>query len=145
MPKAVGARRSTSWAAALAMVAPWHHAAAATLVICRTFDIASPSTANLVIPAGSLFRDNGRADDPLAGLGGDRWQLRLETITTAIMRPLQQCARVPARVTGDSSVKTVSVGDNRAFVYAGSADLLNATDPSEDLLSLKATVLDQIP
>ncbi len=120
-------------------------AAAATLRVCRTFDIASPLMANLVIPAGTLFRDNGRADDPLAAFTRDYWQLRLETIAPAIMQPLQQCAQVLVRVTSDSSVKSVAAADNRAFVYAGSSDLLEQSQPSEELLSLQATVLDRVP
>jgi len=118
--------------------------AADSIQICRTFDIASPLMSNLLIPAGSLFRDNGRLDDPLASFTGDRWQLRLETVVPAIMPPLQQCIRVVARVTGDSSVKSVAGADNRAFVYAGSSNLLDLSEPSEDLLSLKATVVDQV-
>jgi hypothetical protein len=118
---------------------------AATLLICRTIDAATPVERNLTIPAQSVFRDNGRADDPLAPFGNDRWQLRLETIQPAVMVPLQACARVLVRVASDSSVKTVSAADNRAFVYAGSNDLLNQTPPSEDLISLKASVLDQVP
>ena len=122
-----------------------HGAAAATLQVCRTFDIAAPLKSNFVVPAGSLFRDNGRADDPLAQFTGDLWQLRLETIADAIMPPLQQCVRVLVRVTSDSSVKSVAAADDRTFVYSGSSDLLTATDPSETLLSLKATLLDQVP
>jgi hypothetical protein len=120
-------------------------ARAATLVVCRTVDIGTPIMRDLTIPALTVFRDNGRADDPLAPFGNDRWRLRVETAAAAVLIPLQQCVRVPARVTSDSSVKTVSAADNRAFVYAGSNDLLDQTPPSEDLLSLRASVLDQIP
>jgi hypothetical protein len=136
--------RALPAAFAIAILLLCHHAFAGTLLICRTFDIASPSAADLVIPAGSIFRDNGRADDPLASLGEDRWQLRLETIATAILPPLQQCARVLARVTSDSSVKAVASADDRALVYVGSSNLLDTTAVSEDLLTLKASVLDQI-
>src|SRR3954465_4959970 len=55
-------------------------ALAGTLRICRTFDIASPLMTGLLIPASSLFRDNGRSDDPLAAFTQDYWQLRLETV-----------------------------------------------------------------
>ena len=100
---------------------------------------------NLVIPAGTLFRDNGRADDPLAAFTGDRWQLRLETVAPAILPPLQQCVQVLVRVTSDSSVKSVAAADNRTFVYSGSGSLLDQPETSEDLLSLQASVLDQVP
>jgi hypothetical protein len=124
----------------------WPHAvAAATLLVCRTFDIASPLMSNLVIPAGSLFRDNGRADDPLAAFTGDYWQLRLETIAPAIMPPQQQCLLVLVRITSDSSVKSVAAADNRTFVYSGSSSLLDQPETSEALLSLKASVVDQVP
>jgi hypothetical protein len=95
---------------------------------------------DLVIPANSLFRDTGRSDDPLAAFTNDIWQLRLETITVAILQPLQQCVTVQVRVTSDSSVKSVAPADNRMFVYAGSNNLLDLARPSEDLLSLKGTV-----
>jgi hypothetical protein len=133
-------------ATVLAMALAWPDgAAAATLLVCRTFDIASPLMSNLVIPAGTLFRDNGRADDPLAAFTRDYWQLRLETIAPAIMPPLQQCARVLVRVTSDSSVKSVAAVDNRAFVYAGSNLLLDKPLESEELLTLTGKVLDQVP
>jgi hypothetical protein len=119
--------------------------AAATLKICRTFDIASPLKTNLLIPAGSLFRDNGRTDDPLAAFTGDRWQLRLETIVPAVLPPLQQCVPVLVRVTSDSSVKAVAAADNRSFVYSGSSNLLDPSPPTEDLLSLSGAVIDQVP
>ena len=128
------------------MALAWPNGAAAgTLLVCRTVDIASPLNSNLVIPAGTLFRDNGRADDPLAAFTRDYWQLRLETIVPAIMPPLQQCVRVLVRVTSDSSVKSVAAADNRAFVYAGSSNLLDPSEASEELLSLQATVLDRVP
>ncbi len=101
--------------------------------------------AKLTVPAGSLFRDNGRADDPLAAFNGDKWQLRLETITAAVISPLGTCARVQVRVTSNSSVKTVSVADNRTFTYAGSALLLDRPLESEELLTTKGRVLDQVP
>jgi hypothetical protein len=117
---------------------------AATLEVCRAISVAEP-LAKLTVPAGSLFRDNGRADDPLAAFNGDKWQLRLETITDAIIVPLQTCARVQVRVTSDSSVKSVSVAENRAFIYAGSSQMIDRPDESEDLLSTKGRVLDQVP
>jgi hypothetical protein len=133
-------------ATVLAMALAWPNGAAAgTLLVCRTFDIASPLMSNLVIPAGTLFRDNGRADDPLAAFTRDYWQLRLETIAPAIMPPLQQCVRVLVRVTSDSSVKAVAAADNRAFVYAGSNLLLDKPLESEELLTLTGKVLDQVP
>jgi hypothetical protein len=118
---------------------------AGSVKVCRTFDIATPLMSNLIVPAGSLFRDNGRLDDPLATFTGDRWQLRVETIVPGIMPPLQECVRILARITSDSSVKSVSAADNRAFVYAGSSNLLDLAAPSEELLSLKATIFDQVP
>ena len=120
-------------------------ASSATLEICRTFDIAAPLMSVLVVPGGSLFRDAGRRDDPLAAFNGERWQLRLETIADAAMPPLQQCVRALVRVTGDSSVKSVSVGDNRALVYLGNSSLLDRPVESEELLSLQARVLDHVP
>ncbi len=101
--------------------------------------------AQLTVPAGSLFRDNGRADDPLAAFNGDKWQLRLETVANVVIPVLRSCVRAQVRVTGDSSVKSVSVADNRAFVYAGSALLIDRPDVSEELLSTKGRVLDQVP
>jgi hypothetical protein len=117
---------------------------AATFEVCRAISVAEP-LAKLTVPAGSLFRDNGRADDPLAAFNGDKWQLRLETITDAMIAPLQTCARVQVRVTSDSSVKSVSVADTRTFVYAGSALLLDRPLESEELLTAKGRVLDQVP
>jgi hypothetical protein len=117
---------------------------AATLEICRVISGAEP-LAKLLVPAGSLFRDNGRADDPLAAFNGDRWQLRLETITEAVIPPLRSCVRVQVRITSDSSVKSVSVADTRTFVYAGSTLLLDRPDVSEELLAAKGRVLDQVP
>jgi hypothetical protein len=119
-------------------------AEAATLEICRSISVAEPM-AKLMVPAGSLFRDNGRADDPLAAFNGDKWQLRLETITDAVIPPLRSCTRVLVRVTSDSSVKSVSVAENRSFVYAGSALLIDRPDVSEELLTAKGRVLDQVP
>ena len=120
-------------------------AEAASLWVCRTFDVASPLTPPLTVPANSLFRDNGRADDPLAAFTLDRWQLRLETIQPVILQPLQQCAAALVRVTSDSSVKSVAAADNRTFVYVGSSDLLQTSPMSEDLLSLTGAVLDRVP
>src|SRR5690242_17490854 len=113
-------------------------AAAATLEVCRPFDLATPLMSGLAIPRGSLYRDNGRADDPLAAFTGDYWQLRLETVGPAVIAPLRQCTRVLVRVTSDSSVKAVSAADNRRFVYAGSSMLLDRRDESEELLSTRA-------
>jgi hypothetical protein len=120
-------------------------AVAGTLQVCRTFDIASPNRAALVVPAQTLFRDNGRADDPLAAFDGDRWQLRLETIADAVIPPLQRCIRVLVRVYSDSSVKSVSIADNRTFVYAGSSSLLDRPLESEEIMTLTGKVLDQVP
>ena len=118
---------------------------AATLAVCRQMDSASPSTTALFVPAGSLFRDTGRVDDPLAAFTGDRWQLRLETIVDATIPPLRECVLVWVRVTSDSSVKSVSLADNRNFVYAGNSSLLDAIPPSEELLTVVGRVLDQVP
>ena len=133
-------------ATALALVLAFAPAAAhaATLEICRAISVAEP-LAKLTVPAGSLFRDNGRADDPLAAFNGDKWQLRLETITETVIPPLRTCARVQVRVTSGSSVKTVSVAENRTFIYAGSALLLDRPLESEELLTAKGRVLDQVP
>jgi hypothetical protein len=117
---------------------------AATLEICRSISVDEP-LAKLTVPAGSLFRDNGRADDPLAEFNGDKWQLRLETVTDTVIPPLRSCARVQVRITSDSSVKAVSVAENRAFIYAGSNLLIDRPDVSEELLSTKGRVLDQVP
>lgn len=117
----------------------------ATLAICRTVDISGAPTPGLTIPAGSLFRDNGRADDPLAAFTRDYWAVRLETINTAVIAPLSQCAKALVRITSDSSVKAVGAADNRRFVYAGSANLLDPDIPSEELLGVIGVVLDQVP
>ena len=97
------------------------------------------------MPAGTLFRDNGRADDPIAAFDGDRWQLRLETIAPAAIPALRNCTRTLVRVASDSSVKAVAAADNRSFVYAGSAMLLDPPVQSEELLGLRGRVLDQVP
>jgi len=131
-------------AAAIVLTLASAAAHAATLEICRAISVAEPM-AKLTVPAGSLFRDNGRADDALAAFNGDKWQLRLETITDAVIPPLRSCARVQVRVTSDSSVKTVSVAENRTFIYAGSALLLDRPLESEELLTAKGRVLDQVP
>src|SRR4029077_19323813 len=99
----------------------------------------------LLIPAGSLYRDNGRADDPLADFNGERWGLRLETITDAGIPPLEHCVRPLVRITSDSSVKAVGVGDNRRFVYLGTSRILDRPDEPEELLTTKGRVLDQVP
>jgi hypothetical protein len=131
-------------AAAGMMVVAWP-AQAATLQVCRAFDSAMAPAGVLMVPAGSLFRDNGRADDPLAAFGNDRWQLRLVTVSNVVIVALQQCIRVPVRVTGDSSVKSVSAADNRNLIYAGSDTLLDRADESEELLTVTGRVLDQVP
>lgn len=118
---------------------------AATLAVCRAVDVSGPKIASLRVPAASLFRDNGRADDPLAAFTRDYWQIRLETISEVEIPALSQCATVLVRVTSDSSVKAVGVADNRRFVYAGSNNLLDQSPPSEELLSLVGVVLDQVP
>lgn len=138
-------KRVCRWGCPLLFLLAAAPAHAGTIRICRTFDIAAPSTSNLVVPASSLFRDNGRADDPLAAFTGDRWQLRLQTIALTVMQPLQQCVNVLARVTSDSSVKSVSAADNRTFVYAGSYDLLEQPEAPESLFTLTAQVVDQVP
>jgi hypothetical protein len=122
-----------------------HPAPAATLLVCRDIDMAAPPTKPLLVPEDSLFRDNGRADDPMAAFGNDRWQLRLVTAAAVVIPPFQSCARVQVRVTSDSSVKTISIADNRALIYAGSYSMLDRPDESEELLSTKARVLDQVP
>jgi hypothetical protein len=131
--------------AAICLSLPLGAACGATLQICRVFDLAAPPTNSLVVPVGSLFRDNGRLDDPLAAFGNDRWQLRLVTVSDAVIADLQQCVRVQVRVTSDSSVKSVSIAENRNFVYAGSDRLLDRPTESEELLTTKGRVLDQIP
>jgi hypothetical protein len=135
--------RAAVAAAGLLLAAPT--AQAATLMVCRDLDMAAPPTKPLVVPEGSLFRDNGRTDDPMAAFGNDRWQLRLVTAAAVVIPPFQACARVPVRVTGDSSVKSVSVSDSRGLIYLGSDSLLDRPDESEELLSVKGRVLDQVP
>jgi hypothetical protein len=120
------------------------HAGADTFEICRTLGMAELMT-KLVVPAGSLFRDNGRADDPLAAFNGDQWRLRLETISPAVIPDLRPCVRVQVRVTSDSSVKSVSVADNRTFIYTGSSLLIDRPDATEELLSARGRVIDQVP
>lgn len=118
---------------------------AATLLICRVYDTASPSIRALVVPAGSLFRDTGRSDDPLAAFTGDAWSLRLETVGDAVIPSLRACVQVPVRITSDSGTKAVSASDNRTFVYAGSNVLLDAPETSEEIFGLTARVLDHVP
>jgi len=146
--RAAGASTVRGLAAAailLAVVVIPYAARAATLAVCRPMDSASPSTTALFIPATSLFRDTGRVDDPLAAFTGDRWQLRLETIVDATIPPLRECVLVWVRITSDSSVKSVSLANNRNFVYAGNSNLIDAAPPSEELLTLVGRVLDQVP
>ena len=119
-------------------------AGAATFEICRSLGMAD-LTAKLVVPAGSLFRDNGRADDPLVAFTGDRWRLRVETIFRVVIPELRPCVWVQVRITSDSSVKSVAMTDNRSFLYAGSSLLIDRSDETEALLSTKGRVLDQVP
>ena len=58
---------------------------------------------------------------------------------------LGQCVRVLVRITSDSTTKFVSAADGRRFIYAGSAELLDATPPSEELLSARGRVVDSVP
>ena len=113
--------------------------------ICRGLNLGGPSMQALEVPKGSLFRDNGRADDPLAAYGGEHWQLRLETLYRVAVPQLGQCVRVLVRITSDSAPKFVAASDGRRFVYAGSADLLDAVPPSEALLSAQGRVVDSVP
>jgi hypothetical protein len=129
---------------ALLALAPWP-TLAATLLVCRSVDLSAPVLGSLTIPQATLFRDNGRADDPLADITGDRWQLRLETLTSVVIPSLAPCARVLVRITSDSSVKYVSANEGRRFVYAGSANLLDGTVTSEELLTVQGRVLDSVP
>jgi hypothetical protein len=144
-PRILRLRAPAAAALLLALVLLPGSAAAAILEICRSFDMASPATHDLVVPAGTLFRDNGRADDPLKAFTGDRWQLRLETIADAVIPGLRQCTRAFVRITSDSSVKSVSVADNREFIYAGSSNLLEPPVATEELFTLTGRVLDQVP
>ena len=113
--------------------------------ICRGLNIGGPAMQALAVPQGSLFRDNGRADDPLADYGGERWQARVETLYRVEVPQLGQCVRVLVRITSDSTTKFVSAADGRRFIYAGSAELLDATPPSEELLSARGRVVDSVP
>jgi hypothetical protein len=99
----------------------------------------------MLVPKGTLFRDNGRADDPLADFTGDKWQLRLETLYAVEVPQIGQCVRVLVRITGDSATKFVAATDGRRFVYAGAADLLDPVPPSEELLSARGRVVDSVP
>ena len=119
-------------------------AEAGTLLVCRVMDLAAPLMSRLVVPAESLFRDNGRADDPLAAFGNDRWQLRLVTIADVVIQPLNECATVQVRVVSDSQVKAVTNADNRMFVYAGSYRMMDRPGETEELMSVRGRVLDQV-
>jgi hypothetical protein len=119
-------------------------ATASTLLICRTFDPAAAVPGALVGPSGSVFRDNGRMDDPLAAFGGERVNLRIVTGTSLVIPPLSECGTVTARIASDSGVRAVTPADARMLVYAGSMDLLNEDVPSEEILTLRARALDQI-
>src|SRR5262245_11729159 len=84
--------------ALLACLAP-QGAEAAALAVCRTIDLSGRATPAVMVPAGSLFRDDGRADDPLRAFTRDYWQLRLETIADVIIAPLDECTLALVRVT----------------------------------------------
>jgi len=118
---------------------------AAWFEICRGLNLVGSNLELVLVPQGTLFRDNGRADDPLADFTGDKWQLRLETIYAVKITQLSNCVRVLVRITSDSSTKSVAATDNRRFVYAGSSNLLDETLPSEDLLSVRGRVIDSVP
>lgn len=117
---------------------------AAWFEICRGLNLGSNLDV-LEIPQGTLFRDDGRADDPLADFSGDKWQLRVETLYRIEIDRLSNCVRVLVRITSDSSTKSVAASDNRRFVYAGSANLLDDRLPSETLLTTRGRVIDSIP
>jgi hypothetical protein len=147
LPRGLRPRHDRRWCATaltIVLALAYGLADASTLEICRSISVDEP-LAKLTVPAGSLFRDNGRADDPLAEFNGDKWQLRLETITDTVIPSLRSCTRVQVRITSDSSVKSVSIAENRAFIYAGSNLLIDRPDVSEELLSTKGRVLDQVP
>ncbi len=120
-------------------------AKAAWFEVCRGLNLGDPNLAPLLVPQGTLFRDNGRADDPLADFTGDKWQLRVETLMKAEIPQLDRCVRVLVRITSDSSTRSVMASDGRRFVYAGSANLLDDRLPSEDLLTVRGRVLDSVP
>ena len=120
-------------------------ARAAWFDICRGINLGGPAMRAMVVPKGTLFRDNGRADDPLADFTGDKWQLRLETLYGVEIPQIGQCVRVLVRITGDSATKFVAATDGRRFVYAGAADLLDPIPPSEELLSARGRVVDSVP
>ena len=145
-------RRCVSWrrlavgtaAATLSLAMASAPAAANMFQVCRTMDFASPLMSSLLIPASSLYRDNGRADDPLAPFGNDRWQLRVETLAAATIKPLDACVVVRVHIVSDSSVKSVTAADNRAFVYAGNYQLIDRPEEPEELLSTRGRVLDDV-
>nr|WP_294545509.1 hypothetical protein [uncultured Rhodopila sp.] len=145
-------RRSVPWrrpaagaaAATLSLAMASAPAAANQFLVCRAMDMASPLMSPLLVPASSLFRDNGRADDPLASFGNDRWQLRVETLAAATIKPLDSCVLVRVHIVSDSAVKSVTNADNRTFVYAGNYQLLDRPDESEELLSTRGRVLDDV-
>ncbi|MDR3525050.1 MAG: hypothetical protein P4L66_13230 [Acetobacteraceae bacterium] len=118
---------------------------AAWFEICRGLNLVGANLQPVLVPQGSLFRDNGRADDPLADFTGDKWQLRLETIYRVQITQLSNCVRVLVRITSDSSTKSVAATDNRRFVYVGSSNLLDEIQPSEDLMSVRGRVIDSVP
>jgi len=135
------------WCAGVALIAGLaipRAAEAGTLLVCRVMDLAAPLMSRLVVPAESLFRDNGRADDPLAPFGNDRWQLRLVTVADVVIQPLNECATVQVRVVSDSQVKAVTNADNRMFVYAGTYRMMDQPGGTEELMSVRGRVLDQV-
>lgn len=99
----------------------------------------------LVVPAGILFKDDGRADDPLRAFTNDKWQLKLETITPTVIPPLDQCGRVLVRITSDSATRSVGASDNRLFIFAGNANILDQNPLPEDIMILRGRVLDSVP
>lgn len=115
------------------------------MLICRGVNLAEPMMAPLTIPAGILFKDDGRADDPLRAFTNDKWQLKLETINATVIPPLDQCGRVLVRITSDSSTRSVAASDNRLFVFAGNANILDENPVPEEVMILRGRVLDSVP
>jgi hypothetical protein len=63
---------------------------AATLKVCGDPNMAEVLMGKFVIPADSLFRGNGRLNDPLAAFNGDHWQIRLTTVTGVVIFTLPE-------------------------------------------------------
>ena len=57
----------------------------------------------------------------------------------------EQCGRVLVRITSDSSVRSVHASDNRLFVFAGNANILDQDPLPEDIMILRGRVLDSVP